>query len=354
MAAALLLAVPLAGCATGGPPALTIGLALDPTGPADASVNGLVAATVAATRNRLGRRVATVRTFTARPGERDQDKYQRLAILCGSGADPVIAVGAGYAGADPANGPLARAAHDCPSTRFALLDDASVRAPNVAALAFADDQGAYLMGVAAALRAGAGPADGGGPTEPGTGTGAVALLAGCRTPAVVAAAAAYRAGALAARPGTRVEVAYLATDPADCAARYADPDAARAAAATLYATGAGVVYQLTGAAVAGVLTAAKAADGLVIGSGVDQYPQFGPPLRTTLLTSLRKRVDRVLDRFLTAVAAGRFQPGIQRGTLKSGDLGYATSGEYIAALSARLDIDKQEIIDGRVTLPDQP
>ncbi len=352
---ALLLALPLGACAGGaGGTGLKVGLALDPIGAADLAFNKLVSIGVAAAQARLGGRIAQVRTFTATPGENEQDKYQRLIILCESGYGLVIAVGSGYAGPDPAHGPLARATADCPTTRFALVDDASVTAPNLANLAFAEDQGAYLMGAAAALRAGSGQPGRADPGAPGAGTGAVAMLAGCRSPAMAGVEAGYRAGAAAARPVTRVEVEYPATEPVTCASGKADFEAARAAAARLYATGAGVVYELTGQAAAGVLAAAKAANGLVIGSGTDAYLQYGALLRGSVLTSLLKRADLVLDQFVGDVVAGRFSAGTHLSTLKSGMLGYAASGGYIADLAPRLDIYKQEIIDGKVIFPNQP
>ena len=68
----------------------------------------------------------------------------------------MIAVGFTYAGDDPATGPLARAAKDCPETHFAIIDNDTVSQPNVANLVFADEQGSYLVGVVAASKSSTG------------------------------------------------------------------------------------------------------------------------------------------------------------------------------------------------------
>ncbi len=337
-AATALLVVAAGGCGHSAAPAagLRIGVAYDVGGVVGNPVNTLAQKGVAAAKRQLGGRVSTVREFFARTQESDEDRYDRLIILCQSGYDPVLAVGYLYAGPDPATGPLARAAQACPRTRFAIVDDSSVSAPNVAELVFADADGAYLGGVAAGLS---------------TRSGVVGFVGGCDIPSVREFLVGYRAGVLAARPGTQVRSAYLSADPAQCGPGFATAELGRSAGEQLYAGGADVVFQVAGASGVGVFIAAKEHDALAVGSGYDTYAQIGPALQGAVLTSVLQRVDTSVTGFLTGVAAGRFTAGVHREDLRTGGVGYAKSGPLIDPLEPRLDSDKQKIIDGVIAVP---
>lgn len=336
MAAVALLGV-LAGCAGSGthPGGLRVGVAYD-VGGAGNPVNALTKQGLADARDRLGGRVDTVREFQGATGDTDSDRYDRLIILCQSGYDPVLAVGYLYAGADPATGPLARAARACPKTRFALVDGATVSAPNVADLAFADADGSYLMGVAAGLA---------------SRTGVVGFVGGCQVPAVAAYAAGFRAGVLSARPGAQVRTAWVVPDPADCGDGNASAELGQSAAGQLYAAGADVVYEVAGASGVGVFIAAKQHDGYAIGYGIDDYDKIGPALQGAVLTSMLKRVDTAVAGFVTDAAAGRFTAGIHRAGLDNHGVGFADSGHLLTPYVGRLNGDKQKIIDGVIAVP---
>jgi len=64
-----------------------------------------------------------------------------------------------------------------------------------------------------------------------------------------------------------------------------------------------------------------------------------------------KRVDRTVARFVAEVAAGHFVAGVHREGLREGAVGYATSGGHVDPLRARLDADRQKIIDGKIIVP---
>ncbi len=126
-----------------------VGLAYDIGGRGDKSFNDAAAAGLEQAKTELN---IEAKELPASATETENDKYARLKLLCQGGYNPVIAVGFVYAGVDPANGPLAKAAKDCPDTKFAIIDDGSAPAPNVANLVFAEEQGSYLVGAAAALK----------------------------------------------------------------------------------------------------------------------------------------------------------------------------------------------------------
>jgi basic membrane protein A len=125
-----------------------VGLAFDIGGRGDKSFNDSAAAGLDKVRTDLN---IQTKELAAVVGESENDKYSRLKLLCDAGYNPVIAVGFVYDGADATTGPLARAAKDCPNTKFAIVDG-STKADNVADLTFAEEQGSFLVGAAAALK----------------------------------------------------------------------------------------------------------------------------------------------------------------------------------------------------------
>lgn len=331
LAAALLLTGAVA-CSPGHG-GLKVGLAYAVGGPGDHGFNDLALAGLNRSEHDL-HAVTTVKALTAGAHESEDDQYKRLALLCQAGYDPVIAVGFTYAGADPADGPLARAAKLCPDTRFAIVDDDSVHQPNVADLVFADQQGAYLMGVVAATK---------------TATGTVGLLAACRAPVITPFVAGYTAGARAVNPDVTVDVAYASNDPAHC--DFTDPDPARAAATGLYQGGADIVFQVAGGAGIGVFEAADALGKLAIGVDSDQYLSVAPPLRHVIVTSMVKRVDQAVYDFIRSVSTGTFTAGTHTYDLADGGITYATSGGQIDGMIPTLDDYRQEIVTGRIVVP---
>jgi basic membrane protein A len=283
--------------------------------------------------------VGAVRELVAVPDETAEARYDRLIILCQSGYNPVIAIGDLYAGTDPQNGPVARAARACPATHFAVVGDPTVDAPNVANLVFADAQGAYLMGVVAART---------------SRTHQVGFLALCRTAPFTAAEAGYRAGAEAGSPGTQVSAKYLSEQDSMCPDGAGERDA-RLAADGLYGGGADVVYQAVGpAGSTGVFASAKAHGGFAIGTGGDQYDTADPGLRDVVLTSQVDRVDSAVGDFLHSVAKGAFRSGTTRYDVGNGGVRYTTTGGRIDALVPVIEGYRKRIADGSLAVPGSP
>ena len=338
---AALLALSAAGCTPVSygdtPSGMRVGIAYDQGGPLDGLVNQAVQAGLHDFSAAEGG-VGAVHELVAVPNEPPDNRYDRLLILCQSGYDPVIAVGQGYVGAEPSAGPLARAARDCPGTRFAVVSDSGVSAPNVANLVFADAEGAYLMGAAAALSSTAHQ---------------VGFLANCHLPSVAALESGYRAGVEAQRSGTRVDVRYLSEDPRTCP-DVTDDRVARGAADDLYDGGADVVYQVVGPAGVGVFEAAKEHGGLAIGFGADQYKTADPAFRDAILTSHVDRVDIAVADLLRGVAHGTSHAGNTTYDVGNGGIRYAASGPRVAALAPVLDGYQKKIANGTIVVPGSP
>jgi len=311
-----------------------VGLAYDIGGRGDKSFNDAAAAGLEKAKTDLN---IDAKELEAGATETEQDKYNRLKLLCQGGYNPVIAVGFVYAGVDPANGPVAKAAADCPNTKFAIIDSV-VDKPNVASLVFAEEQGSYLVGAAAALK---------------STTGRIGFVGGCKVDLIAKFEAGYIAGAKAAKPDIKVDVNYLST-PADRCSGFNDPAKGKTAAEGMYDAGADVVYQAAGGSGVGVFQAAKAKGKKAIGVDSDQYNTVDPTLKDVIITSMLKRVDTAVFDFVKTMGEDKFASGVQVFDLKKDGVGYSTSGGFVDDIKSKLDEYKAKIISGEITVPTKP
>ena len=314
---------------------IKVGLAYDIGGRGDKSFNDAAALGLEKAKSDLN---VEAKELEAQKDETENDKYSRLKLLCGNGYNPVIAVGFVYAGVDPANGPVARAAKECPNTKFAIIDDASVKADNVANLVFAEEQGSFLVGAAAALKSKAGH---------------VGFVGGCLVDLIKKFQAGYEAGAKAVNPNVKIEVNYLSTT-ADKCSGFNDPAKGQTTAEGMYDAGADIVYQAAGGSGTGVFKAAKNKGKWAIGVDSDQYNTVTADLKDVIITSMLKRVDTAVFNFVKGMADGQFKAGPTVFDLKAEGVGYSTSGGKIDDIKSKLDDYKQQIIDGKITVPTKP
>jgi basic membrane protein A len=322
------------GASTPAKKVVKVGLAFDIGGRGDKSFNDSAAAGLDKVKSDLD---VQTKELAAVAGESENDKYARLKLLCDGGFNPVIAVGFVYDGADAKNGPLARAAKDCPKTSFAIVDGGTT-ADNVADLGFAEEQGSFLVGAAAALK---------------TKTGTVGFIGGCLVDLIKKFEAGFVAGAKAAKPDVKVLTNYLST-PADSCHGFNDPDNGTKQANGLYDQGADVIFAAAGGSGDGVFKAAKAKNALAIGVDKDQYLTADAAVKDVVITSMLKRVDNAVFSFVKDFGEGKFTAGSRVFDLKSDGVGYATSGGKVDDIKTKLDDYKQQIIDGKITVPTKP
>lgn len=277
-----------------------------------------------------------IRELEAKAGETENDKYTRLTQLCKGGYNIVIAVGFVYAGADAKTGPVAKAAADCPNAKFAIIDDGSVSAANVANLVFAEEQGSFLVGAAAALK------------SPNKNVG---FVGGCDVDLIRKFQAGFTAGAKAVTPDIKVQPIYISTV-ADACSGFNDPAKGRTAAEGMYDAGADVVYQAAGGSGVGVFQAAAAKKKLAIGVDSDQYNTVDDAaLKAVILTSMLKRVDVAVYNFVKSVEGNTFKAGKTLFDLKADGVGYSTSGGQVDDIKTKLDEYKAKIISGEIVVP---
>ncbi|OZM75302.1 BMP family ABC transporter substrate-binding protein [Amycolatopsis antarctica] len=310
--------------------ALKVGLAYDVGGRGDASFNDAAAAGVDKAKADMG--VTDSTESTAAGTESEDAKQQRLNQMATEGFNPVIAVGFAYAEAVKAVAPK------FPDTKFAIIDDDSVQAPNVTPLVFAEEQGSYLAGVAAVHK---------------SKNCHIGFVGGVDTPLIQKFEAGFLAGAKAASDKVKIEDDYLT--PAGDITGFNDPGKGNVVGKAQVDKGADVLYHAAGASGRGVFEAAKANNALAIGVDSDQYNQKTVEgVKDVIMTSMIKRVDVAVYDYIQAVAKNDLTSLPKRFDLKVDGVGYSTSGGMVDDIKAVLDGYKQQIVDGKITVSDKP
>ncbi len=305
---------------------MKVGLAYDIGGRGDQSFNDSAAAGLDKAKQDLGIEATEAE---AGQGESDAAKEERLRVLADSGHDPIIGVGFAYSAA------LAKVAPEFPEVTFAIVDDANAQGDNISNLVFAEEQGSFLVGAAAALK---------------TKTNNVGFIGGVQVPLIEKFEVGFTEGAQAVKPDIRVQSVYL-TQPPDFSG-FGDPAKGRTAAQGMYDAGADVVYHAAGGSGGGLFEAAKAAGALAIGVDADQYETAAPDVRDVILTSMLKKVDVAVFDFLSSVSEGEVEAGPRVYDLEQGGVDYSTSGGKVDDIKAQLDDFKQKIISGEITVTD--
>ena len=310
-----------------------IGLVLDAIGRGDGSLNDSAARGYDIAREQLG--VAGKELLTAPD---TSDLADRLSELCADGYNPVIAVG--FASVEP----LARVAAACPETSFGFVD-AAVDAPNVSDLTFADHEGSFLVGAAAALK---------------SRSGHIGFIGGLEGSGLTERfQAGYEAGAKAVNPDITIDVSYLGTT----ARAWNDPARAKTVAGVMIESGADVLYHAADRSGLGMFEAVAEANEAgtpvwAIGVGSDQGSEAnaGVPndVKPYVLTSMIKRVDVAVFETIRDVNDGTFTGGVRVYDLAANGVDYSTTGGQIDDIVDRLEDFKQKIIDDDIEVPDTP
>jgi basic membrane protein A len=235
-------------------------------------------------------------------------------------------------------------AENCPDSTFAIIDDAANDLPNVDNLTFAEEQGSFLVGAAAALT---------------TQTDHVGFIGGVNIELIQKFQAGFEAGVAQIDPAITVDVEYL-TEPPDFDGFNA-PDLGREVASSMYEGGADVIFAAAGGSGGGVFEAAAAAreggsDVWAIGVDSDQYNTADPAVQDTILTSMLKQVNVAVYNTIEAVVNGEDVGGQTTVFDLSVDgVGYSTSGDFLDQETIdQLEELKTQIVDGEIEVPTTP
>jgi basic membrane protein A len=310
--------------------ALDVGIVFDLGGRGDKSFNDGAYIGAERAMRELGARVRFVE-----PGE-GSDREAGLRLLAAEGMD--LVVGVGFIFTDD----LTELAKEYPNVAFAGVDfviglDANGRPipppENLAALKFREEQGSFLVGALAALLS--------------SDTKKVGFVGGMDSPLIHKFEAGYRAGVKQVCPGCSVIVQYAGVTPE----AFRNPGRGKELALSQYQQGVNVIYHASGTTGLGVFEAARTMNRFGIGVDADQYNEA--PGR--VLTSMVKRVDNAVFEAIRRVKEKRFAGGIYEFGLAEDGVGYVydehNKALIPAAVRAKLEALKADIIAGRITVP---
>jgi basic membrane protein A len=275
----------------------------------------------------------------------EAERTDKIRSLAKAGHSPIIAVGFLFAG------PIKTVALDYPNIKFAIIDDSSVDLLNVASIIFAEEQGSYLAGVAAALA---------------TKSGRVGFIGAVRIPLLQKFEAGFVAGVKATNSKAKVDVKYVTEFP-DFSG-FNNPSKAKVIAKDMIDKGTDVIYSAAGGSGAGNFAAATdaAARGKkvwTIGYDIDQYLTASAAEKKNMLTSMIKRVDTAVYDVIASAAAGNSVADLlsktygaygREYTLALDGVGLSYSGGYITQFKTQIDKAVEDIKSGKIVVPTTP
>ena len=317
----------------GDPAGKKVGLLFDLAGRGDQSFNDSAACGL--DRAAVDFKIAPSESVQAKEGDR-AERAKALATTNG------LVASVGFLWATP----IEDAAKANPNVKFSIVDSV-VTQPNVYSVTFAEEQGSFLVGAAAALQ---------------TKSKKIGFIGGVGNDLIKKFAAGYVAGAKAANSAVTVDVQYITPD-GDFSG-FTAPDKAKVIADKMYSAGTDIIYAAAGSSGSGMFESAKAytdANGAAkkvwgIGVDSDQYNTIGTALQPFVLTSMLKRVDVAVYNSIKSYVNGTFAGGkADVLDLKGEGVGYATSGNFLTADTIKkVEAYKADIISGKITVPSKP
>jgi basic membrane protein A len=305
-----------------------IGMAYDVTGRGDKSFNDAAASALEQAQADLGI------SFSESTPTGDGDRAERLQGLVDEGNG--LVQGNGFLFFDS----LTEVATNNPDESFTIVDE-TVDLPNVASLTFAEEQGSFLVGAAAAIK---------------TQTDTIGFIGGVENDLIKKFEAGYTAGATAVNPDIEVLVSYI-SQPPDFTG-FNDPAKGKEIAASQYESGADIIYSAAGGSGVGAFQAAAEAgepgDVWAIGVDSDQYNLVEEALQPYILTSMLKKVDVATYDTIDAFCSGNFEAGKQVFDLSVDGVDYSTTGGFVDDIADQLDEFKAQIISGEIEVPTTP
>lgn len=229
-----------------------------------------------------------------------------------------------------------------PKDDFVIIDSSPTKPiKNLASVLFADNEGAYLAGVAAAKA---------------SKTGKIGFIGGMQSDVITRFKVGYVAGAKSVNPNIKVDVQY--------AQSFTDAAKGKTIAHAMYGAGEDVVYQCAGGVGAGAFSEAKAQDESRTAAnkvwliGVDQdqkylgnYTSKDGKKSNFVLVSTIKEVGKAVQKIADKTKAGKFPGGsVTTYGLKDGGVNLGLDN-VTPAIKAAVNAAKADIISGKITVP---
>ena len=261
-----------------------------------------------------------------------QDMYiPNIRQVTDEGYDLIVTTGFTFADA------LYEVAGQNPLQNYLIVDVDFVNLPNVMRAVYAEHEGSYLVGLAAALKA----------KEDGIENPRFGFIGGVPDATITKFEVGYVQGILSVFPNAEV-VDYYTND-------WGRPDLAKTQAKNWYDSGVYIIYSAAGSSGNGTIAQAKeyrAAGRNVWAIGVDS-DQYEEGLYTAadsaVLTSMIKRVETSLIYALKAVQNGNFKGEIMVFDLKADGVGYSSANSALTNnIKNQLEEAKRDIISGKL------
>ena len=236
---------------------------------------------------------------------------------------------------------IEKAAEDNPETNFVIIDDVIEGKDNVASATFADNEAAYLAGIAAAKT---------------TKTKTVGFIGGMESDVITRFEKGFEAGVKSVDDSINIKVDY--------AGSFGDAAKGKTIAAAQYAGGADIVYQVAGGTGVGVFSEAKSLNEgkaesekvWVIGVDRDQkdegkYTSKDGKESNFVLASTLKEVGKTLELISTQAKDNKFPGGdVTVYGLKDGGVDIATTNVDEATVK-EIEKAKEQIKSGEIKVP---
>ena len=309
----------------------TVGVVFDMGGRGDKSFNDGAYLGADSAEKHLGARVQFIE-----PGD-GSDREAGLRLLASERRGLVL--GVGFIFSDD----LTSLAKEYPDVDFAGVDFALASdakgnvippPPNVAALKFREEEGAFLVGAMAALVGG---------------SKKVGFLGGMDIPLIHKFEAGYKAGVKHVCPDCTVIAQYAGVTPE----AFRNPSKGKELALSQYSQGVKVIFHASGSTGLGMFEAARAMGKGHYGIGVDADQYAEAP--GFVLTSMVKGVSASVYDTIRRVKEGTFKGGIYSYGLKEKGVGYIYDEHNKAlipdSVHTRLLQLEQDIVDGKIKVP---
>ncbi len=221
------------------------------------------------------------------------------------------------------NGPLIETvAKEFSNRKFAIIDT-EVRADNVAAIIYREQEGDFLMGVLSARL---------------TQTRKVGFIGGVDMAITRRIESGFRQGLR--YQNDQVEMV------SDITGTFSDAAVGKRAALTQYAQGVDIIYNAAGRTGLGIIEAAKETGKLTVGTSGEQI-YLAPD---NVVGNRRKRMDSAVLALIEDVRDARFTPGVRALGLKENGLAIGPLNDRLVSKEIQADLERirQEIINGTI------
>ena len=276
--------------------------------------------------------------YTFLQSNSDADYIPNLSTVSDEGYKLIIAPGFLFVDA------VSEVSKNYPDTHYLVIDTVVADRSNVVSAVFAEEQGSFLVGVAAGLRA------------QEMGATAVGFIGGIDFDVIQRFESGFEEGVAAVSPNITVMVEYVGS--------FSDPQKGQTIASKLYDSGAGIIFVAAGSTGNGVIKEAKdrviqGNDVWVVGVDKDQYAEGyydDAKSKSVILTSMLKRVDVAAYDVMKQEMEGKFAGGtVLKFDIKNNGVGIPEVNPNLTDEQVKTILSyRDKVIDGSMTISTLP